>query len=553
MKLDFLEPSNIGLDEWNNIYTQFVEIMDNPRKFQDVLHGKVMATLFFEPSTRTMLSFQVAMQRLGGTCIGFNDPSRSSMAKGENLRDTISVISRYVDIIVLRHPWDGAAYAASIFSKAPVINAGDGEHYHPTQALIDLITIRLKKGTTNGLKIGICGHLSNHRSVLAFVEMLSRLGTNTFYLVSTSKLRLPEQVKTMLKKMGNRIIEDSNLENVLPYLDVLYMTRIQKERIYDDKEYEKQRGIYILDTNKMNLANENMIVLHPLPRVDEISNLLDSDKRCVYFEQAEYGMYTRMALLLCILYNKRKCMCFSNRPTMVNEKLECPNIRCITKTEDLPKLFYKNENNVFCCRYCDNKVEGFDNIIRKNELNNITGISLLKQELFTVINKQIHLSEHDIKNIIDSCLKENATDESKHRLIVQWKDEYIHFKGHNIVFQPVKFIRALLNAYITFMKDLNIATLINTLCDVLSVFLIQLSKEEAMILVSLVHLSSIMLLEDENLYSSYVSLNMKRENIVIDKIEFEECIKSLVDKKILTIENGYYYVEEKIIYEKQKG
>lgn len=246
-------------------------------------------------------------------------------------------------------------------------------------------------------------------------------------------------------------------------------------------------------------------------------------------------------------------MCFSNRPTMVNEKLECPNIRCITKTEDLPKLFYKNENNVFCCRYCDNKVEGFDNIIRKNELNNITGISLLKQELFTVINKQIHLSEHDIKNIIDSCLKENATDESKHRLIVQWKDEYIHFKGHNIVFQPVKFIRALLNAYITFMKDLNIATLINTLCDVLSVFLIQLSKEEAMILVSLVHLSSIMLLEDENLYSSYVSLNMKRENIVIDKIEFEECIKSLVDKKILTIENGYYYVEEKIIYEKQKG
>ena len=265
MGLDFLEPCNIDLDEWNNIYTQFVEVMNDPRRFQDVLHGKVMATFFFEPSTRTMLSFQVAMQRLGGTCIGFNDPSKSSIAKGENLRDTISVISRYVDIIVLRHPWDGAAYAASIFSKVPVINAGDGEHYHPTQALIDLVTIRLKKGTTTGLKIGICGHLSNHRSVLAFVEMISRLGKNTFYLVSTSKLGLPGQVKIMLEKMGNKIIEDSNLENVIPYLDVLYMTRIQKERIYDDKEYERQKGIYILDTNKMNLANENMIVLHPLP------------------------------------------------------------------------------------------------------------------------------------------------------------------------------------------------------------------------------------------------------------------------------------------------
>ncbi len=544
MELDFLEPCNIDLDVWNNIYAQFVEVMDNPRKFQDVLHGKVMATLFFEPSTRTMLSFQVAMQRLGGTCIGFNDPSKSSIAKGESLRDTISVISRYVDIIVLRHPWDGAAYAASIFSKVPVINAGDGEHYHPTQALIDLVTIRMKKGTINGLKIGICGHLSNHRSVLAFVEMISRLGKNTFYLISTSKLRLPEQFKTMLKKMGNRIIEDSNLENVIPYLDVLYMTRIQKERIYNNKEYERQKGIYVLDTNKMNLANENIIVLHPLPRVDEISNSLDCDERCVYFEQAEYGMYTRMALLLCILCNKERFAYYSNRQEIVNEKIECINIRCITKTEELPRLFYENENNVFCCRYCDTKVE------MKNESNNINVILLLKKELSSVIIRQIDLSEDDIKKLIDSCIKEGDIDESKHRLIVHWKDKYIHLKNNNIVFQPVKFIRALLSVCITFKGDLNIPTLINTLCDVLAVFSIQLSKEESMILVYLIHLSSIMLLEDENLYSSYVNLSRKRGRIVIEENEFEECIRNLINKKILTIDNGYYNVEEKIIYKK---
>lgn len=547
MELNFLEPCNINLDEWNNIYTQFVKIMDNPRKFQDVLHGKVMATLFFEPSTRTMLSFQVAMQRLGGTCIGFNDPSRSSIAKGENFQDTISVISRYVDIIILRHPLDGAAYAASIFSKVPIINAGDGEHYHPTQALIDLVTIRLKKGTTNGLKIGICGHLSNHRSVLAFVEMISRLGKNTFYLVSTSKLGLPEQVKIKLETMGNKIIENSNLENVIPYLDVLYMTRIQKERIYDDKEYERQKGIYILDTNKMNIANENMIVLHPLPRVDEISSSLDCDKRCVYFDQAEYGMYTRMALLLRILCNKEKFACYLNRQEIENKKIECSNIRCITKTEDLPHLFYKNENNILCCRYCDGKVE------RKSESNNIDVISSLKKELSMIIIKQIDLPEDDINNLIDSCIKESNLDEGKHRLIVQWKDNYIHLKGNNIVFQPVKFIRALLSICITINGDLNIATLINTICNVLAVFSIQLSKEESMILVSLVDLSSVMLLEDENLFSSYVSLSRKRGRTIIDKNEFEDCIRNLINKKIITLDNGNYYVEEKIIFKKQKG
>ena len=541
MKLHFLDPSNINLANWDNIYTQFIEIMKNPCEFQDVLRGKVMATLFFEPSTRTMLSFQVAMQRLGGTCVGFNDPSRSSMTKGENLRDTISVISRYVDIIVLRHPWDGAAYAASIFSKVPVINAGDGEHYHPTQALIDLMTIRLKKGTVSGLKIGICGHLSNHRSVLAFVEMISRLGENTFYLVSGSKLKLPEQVKIMLEKRGNRIIEDSKLENVIPYLDVLYMTRIQKERIYDDKEYERQKGIYVLDINKMKLANEDMIVLHPLPRVDEISNSLDCDKRCIYFEQAEYGMYVRMALLMQTLCNEKKDVYYSKWQAVVNEEIECSNTRCITKIEDLPQLFYQNKNNEFYCRYCDTKVE------RKKESSDITTISSLKKEIFSVISRQINLSKSDIDTIIDACVKEGVWDESKHRLVVQWKEKYIHFRSANIFFQPVKFIRALLSAYITFKGDVNYAVLINTLCDILEVFAISLSKEESLILLSLIHLSSVMLLEDQNLYNSYVSLSKKKGTPIVDKNEFEECIRDLVDKKILIIENGYYYIEEKIV------
>lgn len=541
MGKDFLGPYNINLDEWNKIYARFIEIMDAPYKFQNMLHGKVMATLFFEPSTRTMLSFQVAMQRLGGTCIGFNDPSKSSIAKGESLRDTISVISRYVDIIVLRHPWDGAAYAASIFSKVPIINAGDGEHYHPTQALIDLMTIRLKKGTISGLNIGICGHLSNHRSVLAFVKMISQLGENTFYLVSTPRLGLPESVKTMLGKRGNRIIEESKLENVISHLDVLYMTRIQKERIYNDKEYERQKGIYILDTNIMNLANENMIVMHPLPRVDEISYLLDCDKRCVYFDQAEYGMYTRMALLLHMLCNNEKDACYSNHAAIMDEKKECQNVRCITKTEDLPRLFYKNENNMFCCMYCDNKVK------RGKASNHML---LLKKELFAVINKQVSLSENDIKKIIDSCIVTGNTDKSDHRLIIHCKNGDINFKSNNVVFQPGKFIRALLSICVTFMGDLNIATLINTLCDVLAVFSIRLSEDESIILISIVYLSRVMLLDDKNLYSSYVGLSRERGKNVIDKTGFESAIRKLIDKKILIIENGYYYVAEKIIYKR---
>ena len=325
------------------------------------------------------------------------------------------------------------------------------------------------------------------------------------------------------------------------------MTRIQKERIYDDVEYERQKGIYILDVNKMNLANENMIVLHPLPRVDEISNSLDCDKRCVYFDQAEYGMYTRMALLLRMLCNKKKFACYSNRQEIVNEKIECSNIRCITKHEDLPRLFYKNEDNMFCCRYCDVKVEC------ENKSDNIKVVSLLKTELYTTIINQINLSEDDIKNIINSCIKEGDIDESKHRLIIYWKDKYIHFKSNNIIFQPVKFVRALLSICITLMGDLNIATLVNTLCDVLAVFSIQLSREESMILISLIHLSSVMLLEDENLYSAYVSLSKKRGRTVIEENEFEDCIRNLINKKILTIDNGYYYVEEKIIYTKQEG
>lgn len=350
MALHFLGPSNINVDEWNSIYNQVIRIMDNPSHYQDVLHGKVMATIFFEPSTRTMLSFQVAMQRLGGTSIGINDPSISSIMKGESLRDTISVISRYVDVIAMRHPKDGASYAASLFSKVPVINAGDGEHFHPTQALIDLVTIKMKKGTVDGLKIGICGHLSNHRSVLAFVEMISQFGKNSFYLISTPQLRLPEHLKKKLVIAGNTVKEVSKIEDVIADLDVLYMTRIQKERIHDNVEYERQKGIYILDLKKMSLANKNLIVMHPLPRVDEMSYLIDDDKRCVYFDQVEYGMYTRMALLLRTLCNKSRYLL---REGNVEEQRNCSNSRCITKTESLPAMFYYDKNNECHCWYCD--------------------------------------------------------------------------------------------------------------------------------------------------------------------------------------------------------
>lgn len=350
MALHFLAPSDVDINEWNNIYSLATKIMDDPSQYQDALRGKVLANLFFEPSTRTMFSFQVAMQRLGGTCIGLNDPSISSMMKGENLRDTISVISRYVDVIVMRHPKDGASYAASIFSKVPVINAGDGAHFHPTQALIDLVTIKIKKGSLCGLRIGICGHLSNHRSVLALVKMLSQFGQNSFYLISTPQLGLPEHYKDMLISHGNSVIEIPILEDAISDLDVLYMTRIQRERIYDEEEFQRQKSIYILDTNKMTMANKNLIVMHPLPRVDEISNLIDDDERCVYFDQVEYGMYTRMALLLRILRKEK-----DNMPPkrIVNTQLSCSNPRCITKNEDLPTLFYKNAQNRSYCQYCD--------------------------------------------------------------------------------------------------------------------------------------------------------------------------------------------------------
>ncbi len=293
-----IEPGDLSVAEIDEICALAEQMIVNPVSYQDVCRGKILATLFFEPSTRTRLSFEAAMLHLGGTVEGFADASYTSSTKGETLADTIRVVSSYVDVIAMRSPKEGAALLASQFSACPVINAGDGGHYHPTQTLTDLVTIRALQGGFEGHTIGFCGDLKFGRTVHSLAKAMSRYAKNKFVFISPAELSLPEYyVKTVLEPAGVEYVCAERLEEVIGDLDILYMTRVQKERFFNEQDYIRLKDSYILDEEKMKLARKDMIVLHPLPRVNEIAPEVDNDPRAAYFKQVKYGMYARMALM----------------------------------------------------------------------------------------------------------------------------------------------------------------------------------------------------------------------------------------------------------------
>lgn len=298
----FLSPTDFSLEEWDKLLDLAEAIKNNPEKYAHVCDGKKIATLFYEASTRTRLSFEAAMLSLGGSVLGFHSAESSSVSKGESVSDTIRVISCFADICAMRHPKEGAPMVAASKSKMPVINAGDGGHQHPSQTLTDLFTIRSLKGRLDHLTIGLCGDLKFGRTVHSLINALTRYEGIRFVLISPEALRVPSYIRReVLEQKNIPFKEVENLDEVMPELDILYMTRIQKERFFNEEEYIRLKDSYILDAAKMKLAKEDMLVLHPLPRVNEIAVEVDDDPRAAYFKQVQYGMYARMALIMTLL------------------------------------------------------------------------------------------------------------------------------------------------------------------------------------------------------------------------------------------------------------
>lgn len=296
-----ISPLDFTVEELDKLFDLANDIESNPAKYAHAAEGKILATCFYEPSTRTRLSFESAMLRLGGKVLGFSDAGSSSASKGESVSDTIRVISAYSDICAMRHPKEGAPMVASEKSEIPVINAGDGGHQHPTQTLTDLLTIRSLKGRLNNITIGLCGDLKFGRTVHSLINALVRYDNVKFIFISPEELRIPEYIIEMLQEKNIPYEEVVRLEGVLPQLDMLYMTRVQRERFFNEEDYVRLKDFYVLDKAKMDLASSDMLVLHPLPRVNEISVEVDQDPRAVYFKQARYGVYVRMALILTLL------------------------------------------------------------------------------------------------------------------------------------------------------------------------------------------------------------------------------------------------------------
>ena len=297
-----ISPTDLTLSELDELLLLAEDIIRDPKKYSDACHRKKLATLFYEPSTRTRLSFEAAMLNLGGSILGFSSADSSSATKGESIADTIRVISSYADICAIRHPKEGAPYVASLHSSIPVINAGDGGHNHPTQTLTDLLTIKNLKGRFDNLTVGFCGDLKFGRTVHSLIGALSRYTNIKFVLISPEELKVPEYIKDEILKPRNIPFEEVKcLKSAIPELDILYMTRVQKERFFNEEDYIRLKDTYILNSKKMSLAKEDMLVLHPLPRVNEISIEIDDDPRAVYFQQAQFGVYVRMALIIMLL------------------------------------------------------------------------------------------------------------------------------------------------------------------------------------------------------------------------------------------------------------
>ena len=347
--------TDLTVEEIDELVAVAEDIIANPEKYQDACRHKLLATLFFEPSTRTRLSFEAAMLELGGSVIGFSSASSSSASKGESVADTARVVSCYADIIAMRHPLAGSAYVASKNATIPVINAGDGSHSHPTQTLADLCTIRRHKGGFDGLTVGFCGDLKYGRTVHSLIEALSRYTGIKVVLISPKELKLPEYVKNdTIKANGMEYSETESMTDVIGELDVLYMTRIQHERFASEEEYLRLKDSYVLDMQKLEGAKSDLIILHPLPRVNEISTAVDKDPRACYFEQVLNAKYMRMALIL-------KLLAEADKPDAIEEgeycyDLKCGNSACIVTTEqELPHVFRKGVDGKYRCLYCDHR------------------------------------------------------------------------------------------------------------------------------------------------------------------------------------------------------
>ena len=351
---------DLSVEELDQLIATAKDIIAHPEKYWDKCAHKKLATLFYEPSTRTRLSFEAAMLELGGSVLGFSEASSSSAAKGESMADTAKILSCYADIMAIRHPKEGAPFVASNNATIPVINAGDGGHNHPTQTLADLLTISREMGRLNDLTIGLCGDLKYGRTVHSLIEAMSRYTGIKFVLIAPKELKIPGFIRyNVLEKHGIPYEETDSLEEAMPQLDVLYMTRIQRERFDDPYEYERLKDSYILTAEKMNLAKEQMCVLHPLPRVNEISVKVDDDPRAAYFRQALNGKYMRMALILMLLEEAKRDPI---REAMDTSDLEydrvCQNPKCITQTEqELPQLFRCTDKaaDIHRCIYCEQR------------------------------------------------------------------------------------------------------------------------------------------------------------------------------------------------------
>ncbi|MCQ2185102.1 MAG: aspartate carbamoyltransferase [Bacteroidales bacterium] len=353
-----IDPTDFTKEELDQVVALGLEIINNREKYREVLKFHKLATLFYEPSTRTRLSFTAAMMELGGNVLGFSDAASSSVSKGETVADTIRVVENFADIAAMRHPLEGAPLVASMHSRIPIINAGDGSHAHPTQTLTDLLTITRELGHIDGITIGFCGDLKFGRTVHSLIKALSRYKDVKVVLIAPDELKLPSYIKTdVCEKLGIPYREVRNLEDAIGDLDVLYMTRVQRERFLDEEEYERVKDSFVLDAAKMKLAKPTMAVLHPLPRVNEIATDVDPDPRAAYFRQTENGKFVRMALQYLLLqWQDDPQHAMPEHPEYFrDEKLRCTNVKCISTHEKVDPLFHE-ENGVVRCVYCDHKI-----------------------------------------------------------------------------------------------------------------------------------------------------------------------------------------------------
>ena len=351
-----IDPTDLSREEIDQIIALALDIIDNREKYRDCLKYHKLATLFYEPSTRTRLSFTAAMMELGGNVLGFSDARNSSVSKGETVADTVRVVDKFADIIATRHSLEGAPYVASRFSRVPIINAGDGSHAHPTQTLTDLLTITRELGGIDGITIGFCGDLKFGRTVHSLIKALGRYKDIKVILIAPDELRLPDYIKhDVCDRQGINYREVRTIEEVIGELDVLYMTRVQKERFLDEEEFNRVKDSFVLDPAKLEGAKQKMAILHPLPRVNEITQNVDLDPRAAYFRQVENGKFVRMALI----YSLIKWKDDPNHPMPQHDEyftdptLHCHNSKCISTHEDVQPLFHRTEEGLVRCVYCD--------------------------------------------------------------------------------------------------------------------------------------------------------------------------------------------------------